>query len=472
MSDVMVTRDASNVNEMGVESITKLLLKFSVPAIIGMLCTAAQNIINRIFVGQSVGTDAISGLVVCFPVFIVFMALSMMVGVGGTTLAALRLGEGKNDEAEVLLGQSTVLIFALMLICGILGFVFREPLLVFSGASDPVVLYYADSYFKVACLGLVISSLSSGLNNFIRVEGNPRTAMLTQVISCIVVIITNYIFVMKFNWGVQGAAFGNIVGSSVGLIWVLFYFRPGSKSFMKIKTKNFSLHMPLVKSIVILGIPPFLMQLASSIQNLLMNRVLDFYGGSMALAAVGIVMSLSSLLIMPMIGLNQGASPILGYNYGACNYKRVKKTIFIAAIIATIYSCIAFVIVQVFPEALVSVFGSDKDKEVLELAAYALRVFFLALPFVGAPMICGSYFQAAGKPVQSTIINLSRQVLVYIPTLLILPKFYGLNGAWFAGPVSDIASFVICMSMTLVAMRALNKKISYQQYRPNTDKIN
>ncbi len=469
MSDAAIERDASNVNEMGVESISKLLFKFSVPAIIGMFCTAAQNIINRIFVGQTVGTDAISGLVICFPIAIVFLALSMLIGIGGTTLVALRLGEQKHEEAETLLGQSTILIFGTILLAGIVVYIFSEPILVFSGASDPVVFAYAQSYLHVACWGFVVSCLSSGLNNFIRVEGNPKIAMMTQIISCLVVIVANYLFVVRFNWGVQGAAFGNIVGSAVGLIWVFYYFRPHSKSFMKIRLKNFKLKFDLVKGIVVLGVPACLMQLASSVQNLVMNRVMDFYGGSMALAAVGIVMSLTSIIIMPMIGLNQGSQPILGYNYGACNFKRVKRTLFLAALIATVYSCVTFVVIEVFADGLVSVFGSDKDKEVLEMAAYALRVFFLALPFIGAPMTCGSFFQAAGKPIQSTIINLSRQILAYIPALLILPQIYGLNGAWYAGPVSDMVSFVVCMTMTFFAVRTLNKRISYQQYRASNN---
>ena len=467
-----IEKDTANVDEMGVESISKLLIKFSVPAIIGMMCTAAQNIINRIFVGQMVGTDAISALVVCFPIFIIFLAISMLIGIGGTTLTALKLGEQKHEEAEVLLGQSTILIFASIVIAGILTYIFTDPILVFSGASDPVVFAYAHSYLKIESLGMILACLSNGLNNFIRVEGNPRTAMLTQIISCMVVILANYFFVVRLALGIEGAALGNIVGSAVGLSWVLYYFRPQSKSFMKIRFKNFKLQAALVKSILILGIPACLMQLASSLQNLVMNRVMDAYGGSAALAAVGIVMSLSSIIIMPMIGLNQGSQPILGYNYGACNYKRVKRTLFLAALMATVYSCITFVILEVFADSLVSIFGSDKDKEVLEMAAYALRVFFLALPFIGAPMICGSYFQASGKPIQSTIINLSRQVLVYIPALVILPSIFGLNGAWFAGPVSDIASFIICMTMTFFAMRTLNKKMAYQKYRPEPDKIN
>lgn len=454
-----------NVNEMGIESITKLIFKFSVPAIVGMLCSSAQNIINRIFVGQEVGTDAISGLTVCFPIFIIFMAFSMLIGVGGTTLAALRLGEKEYEEAETLLGQAFVLIFGALIVIALFMYAFMDSLLLFCGASDPIVFAYAKEYLQVATIGLVISSVGLGLNNFIRVEGNPKIAMITQLISCGVVIISNYIFVVTLQLGVTGSAMGNIVGSIVSFAWVIMYFRPNGKAVLKLKVQNFKLKFNLIKNIMILGIPAFLMQISSSIQNLILNRTLDAHGGSMALAAVGIVMSLSTIIIMPMIGVNQGTQPIMGYNYGACNFKRVRKALAIACTVAVIYGSICFVFIQLFPDKFVSIFGKDEDRAVLELAAHAFKIYFLVLPIVGASIVCSSYFQAAGKPIQATIINLCRQVLVYIPILLILPRFFDLDGAWYAQPVADIASFIICMTLTFFAMRELNKKIKYQELR-------
>ena len=454
-----------NVNEMGIESITKLIFKFSVPAIVGTLCSAAQNIINRIFVGQEVGTDAISGLTICFPIFIIFMAISMLIGVGGTTLAALRLGEKEYDEAQVLLGQAFILITGSLIVVAALMYAFIEPLLAFCGAKDPIVYGYAKEYLQITTIALVISNIGLSLNNFIRVEGNPKVAMITQLISCAVVVVSNYIFVVIFQWGVSGAALGNIVGSAVSFVWVLSYFRPAGKAVLKLKTQNFKLQFDLIKNIMILGIPAFLMQISSSAQNLILNRTLESYGGTMALSAVGIVMSLSTIIILPMIGINQGAQPIMGYNYGACNFKRVKKALAIASFIAVIYGCVCFVIIQLFPDKIVSIFGSDKDKAILDLAAHAFKIYFLVLPIVGASIVCSSYFQASGKPIQATIINLCRQVLVYIPILLVLPRFFDLDGAWYAQPVADVASFIICMTLTFFAMRELNKKIKYQELR-------
>ena len=454
-----------NVNEMGIESITKLIFKFSVPAIVGTLCSAAQNIINRIFVGQEVGTDAISGLTICFPIFIIFMAISMLIGVGGTTLAALRLGEKEYDEAQVLLGQAFILITGSLIVVAALMYMFIEPLLAFCGATDPIVYGYAKEYLQVTTIAMVISNIGLSLNNFIRVEGNPKVAMITQLISCAVVVVSNYIFVVIFQWGVSGAASGNIVGSAVSFVWVLSYFRPNGKAVLKLKVKNFKLQFNLIKNIMILGIPAFLMQISSSAQNLILNRVLEAHGGTMALAAVGIVMSLSTIIILPMIGINQGVQPIMGYNYGACNFKRVKKALGIATLMAVIYGSICFVIIQLFPDKIVSIFGSDKDIAILELAAHAFKIYFLVLPIVGASIVCSSYFQASGKPIQATVINLCRQVLVYIPILLVLPRFFDLDGAWYAQPVADVASFMICMTLTFFAMRELNKRIKFQELR-------
>ncbi len=447
-------------DEIGTANEGKLLLSFAIPAIIGMLCNAVQNIINRVFVGNAEGSLAIAGVVVCFPLIVIFMALSMLIGIGATTLAAIRLGEKKKEEAEKLLGQAISLLTILPLIACVVAWPFQEEILLAFGATETNMAYALD-YLSVILVSMVFFSLSVGVNNFIRTEGKPQVAMGTQILAAVVNIIVNYFFVMRFGWGVKGAAAGILIGNIVSLFWIFGYFM-SRYSYLKIHLKDLIPQPSLVWNIIVLGLAPFLMQLANSVQQLIMNRTLSEYGGDLALAAVGIVGSLSTLLVLPLIGFSQGAQPIIGYNYGARKLDRVKRTLNKGILYSTIFGVISFIIVQTCSAPLASLF-TQNEPEVIELAAHALRIFFLCLPLIGYQIMCSGYFQATGHPFYSGVLSLSRQVLLFIPLLLILPRYWGVEGAWFCAPIADAGSIILTFCVTTYSVKKLNLAIQKQK---------
>ncbi|MDR1160190.1 MAG: MATE family efflux transporter [Syntrophomonadaceae bacterium] len=423
---------------MGTGSINSLLWTFSVPAIVGMLANASYVIINRIFIGHAVGGIAIAAITLTFPIFIIFMALLMLIGVGATTLISIRLGQQKTEEAEAIMGNALSLLVLIPVICCACMYFYIEPLLIFIGA-DASTLPYAIDYLKILMPSVILMSVSMGMNNIIRAEGNPVTAMLTQLFGGIVNVFFNYIFVMRLGWGVQGAALGSVMGQIFAVIWVMSYFFRPNHSYLKIRFHNLFIRIHHVRSIIAIGFAPFTMQVTTSVQQFILNRTLVVYGGDVALAAFGIVGSLAQILVMPIVGLAQGAQPIIGYNYGARQYYRVRETLKKSVIYATILSVISWGAIRLFNGQMVGLFTSN-EPETTAMATHALLMFFAVMFIVGFQVVCSGYFQAIGKPLQSTILLLTRQVLFLIPLLLILPKYLGLEGVWLSPPISDVAA--------------------------------
>lgn len=425
---------------LGEEKISKLLIKFSVPSIIGMLISALYNVVDRIYIGNGVGSLGIAGITIGFPLMIIMMAFGMLIGVGATSLISIRLGEQKKDEAELILGNSLSLLTVIAVFLTILGFVFINPLLKVFGASE-AVLPYAIAYFRIILWGTVFQSIGFGMNNMIRAEGNPKMAMLTMLIGAILNIILDPIFIFVFKWGIEGAALATILSQMVTTIWILYYFSRG-KSLLKIHLRNLRVRPMIFKSIIAIGSAPFAMQLAASVLTLILNKSLAHYGGDIAISGMGIINSIIMLLLMPIFGITQGAQPIIGFNYGAKKYDRVKETLKLAIIAATVVVTFGFVISRLFPEQLMGLFNRT-DKELIQLGAHAMKIFLIFLPIIGFQIVGANYFQAVGKPKQAMLLSLSRQVLILIPALLILPRFFGLEGIFWAGPISDVIATIL-----------------------------
>lgn len=438
-------------------SIGKLLWEFSIPAIIGMLVNAFYNIVSRIFVGRGVGSIAIAAVTVALPIMTLLAAVAMLIGIGATALISIRLGEQKHEEVEKIAGNATLLLILLPLLLSGVYFLFADPLLKLFGASQEV-LPYARDYVSIIMLGSAAMAIAFGINNFIRAEGNPRYAMFTQIIGAVVNIILNYIFIFNLGWGIKGSALATIIGQTVSACWVLGYFLLG-RSKIKIRLKHFKIYLPIVAKIVTIGFAPFAMQIANTVQQTIMNKTLMAYGGDLALSAVGIIMSVAMLLLMPVVGISQGAQPLIGYNYGAQLHHRVKETLKKAMIAGISIATVGFIIIRAFATPVVALF-SEGDTALTELTVQAMMMFFTALPIVGFQIVGANYFQAVGKPVQSTILSLSRQVLIFIPLLLILPKFMGIDGAWITAPIADVLAVTITTVFLYYEMRnKSNKKV-------------
>lgn len=443
--------------QLGEEKISLLLYKFSVPAVVGMLVNASYNIIDRIFIGRGVGSLGIAGVTINFPFMILMMAFGMLVGLGTTALISIRLGQQKPEEAELIMTNGMILLIGLSLLLSISGLIFLTPLLRLFGASQEV-LPYASEYLRIILFGAVFQGIGFGMNNFIRAEGNPKIAMLTIIIGAVLNTILDPIFIFVLGMGLRGAALATIISQAVSASWVLSYFLYGD-GLLKIRVANFRIRFHLVKQILAIGSAPFAMQIAASIMNIILNKSLTVYGGDVAISAMGIVNSIGMMILMPIFGINQGAQPIIGYNYGARKYARVKATLKAGIVAATTVVLLGFIVTRIFPEQLIRLFN-NKDQALIQMGSQALKVFFIFLPIIGFQIVSAGYFQAVGKPKQAMLLSLSRQVLLLIPALLILPRYFGLTGIFMAGPFSDLGSSVLTGVWLYVELKGLERKKS------------
>lgn len=441
--------------QLGEEKIPKLLLRFSIPAIIGMLVNALYNVVDRIFIGNGVDTLGIAGITIGFPIMLITMAFAMLIGIGATSLISLKLGEQKKPEAELIMGNAVVLLVTVSLALTVLGLSFLQPLLKMFGASAEVMPYAVD-YLRIILAGNVFMGIGFGMNNFIRAEGNPKMAMLTMIIGAIINTVLDPLFIFLFKWGIQGAALATIISQAISAVWVLSYFLKG-KSNLKLSLRNLKLQPLIVARITAIGSAPFAMQLAASVLNVILNKSLNAFGGDIAVAGMGIVSSITMLILMPIFGINQGVQPIIGYNYGAQKYERVKEALKLGIYAATVVVSIGFILTRVFPEQIIALFNRE-DTQLIQFGAHALVIFLVFLPIIGFQIVGAHYFQAVGKPKQAMILSLSRQVLILIPLILILPRFYGLNGILYAGPISDLCSSFLTGLWLFIEIKSLNRK--------------
>ncbi|SHI06976.1 MATE family efflux transporter [Sporanaerobacter acetigenes] len=450
--------------QLGEENIGKLLFQFSIPAIVGMMVNALYNVVDRIFIGKGVGSLGIAGIFVGYPISLILMAFSMLIGIGGNSLVSIKLGEKKEEEAQKILGNAFILLILISASISVIGLIFLEPLLKAFGASKNILPYSID-YMTIILIGAPMQALGFGLNNFIRGEGNPKVAMGTMLIGAILNTILDPIFIFVFKMGMKGAAYATIISQGVSAIWVLSYFM-GNKSLLKLKRENIKLQGKIVKNIISIGLAPFSMQIAASAVTILLNKSLQKYGGDVATSSMAAINSITMMILMPIFGINQGAQPIIGFNYGAKKYNRVKETLKLAIIFATIISSTGFIITQTIPEKLIGLFGKN-EKELIEVGSKALRIYLSMLPIIGVQVISSNYFQATGKPKQAMILSLSRQVLVLIPALVILPRLFQLNGVWLAGPISDLVSSIITAIVLIKDLKHLEEQSI--AYTPRTE---
>ena len=441
---------------LGEEKISKLLMEFSIPAIIGMVVNTLYNIVDRMYIGniKDIGGLALTGVGITMPIMTIIMAFGMLIGIGTSARISLKLGEHKREEAEKHLGNAFTLIIIASVLITIIGLVFMHKILGLFGASADTEIY-AREYMQIIFFGTIFNMLSFGLNHSIRSDGSPKVAMLSMLIGAGTNIILDPIFIFVFGMGVRGAAIATVISQIVSTIWILYYFTKG-KSNLKIKREYLSLDKAIVLSIFSIGVSPFSMQIAQSIVQVLANNALKTYGGDLAIGAMTIINSVAMIFMMPIFGLNQGSQPIIGYNYGAEKYKRVKQAVKSETIVATIIVSIGWIITQAAPHLLISIF--NRDEQLVGIASTGMRIFLLMLPVVGAQVISSNYFQSIGKAKISMFLSLLRQVILLIPCLIILPKIFGLTGVWLAGAVSDGLSSLITLIIFFMSVRKLKDK--------------
>lgn len=437
------------------EKIGKLLWKFSLPAVIGMVVNALYNIVDRIYIGHidKVGHLAIAGVGVVFPAMLLSFAFALLVGLGSASNISLYLGRKERDKAEKVLGNSIVLGSIFSIAFTILVFYFMKKIIYFVGGSD-LTYPYANEYLKIVALGFLPMSLGYVLNAAIRSDGNPKMAMLTLLLGTTVNVVLDPVFIFALGMGVKGAALATIISQTVSFLWTIYYF-VSSKSVMKLRRKNIRLHIRMSEKVLALGSSSFGVQIGVSAINYFMNVILRKYGGDLSIGAMAIIQSVMSLLLMPIFGINQGVQPILGYNYGARRYDRVKEALFKAVGVATVICVVGFILVELFAPYWVRMFTDEKT--LVALAGYGLRIQVMFFPIVGFQIVSSIYFQAVGKPKLSFFISVSRQILVLIPCLFLLSSIWELQGVWFATPASDFIATIV----TFVLIRRELKHLEY-----------
>lgn len=449
----MATAGEDSGSVLGRKDIGTLIRDFSLPAIAGMLVNALYNVVDSIFVGHGVGAIGLAAVTIAFPIMIVLMGFGMLVGVGATTLVSIRIGQQRLGDAERILGNAFVLglLFAVTLSAVLLSFL--DPILRLLGA-EATILPYAREFITIILAGSVFMFTGFGLNNVIRAEGNPRTAMMTMIISALLNSLLNPLFIFGLGLGIRGSALATVISQAVSAVWVIAHFR-GRGSLLKLRRANMALSAPLVRKILSMGSSAFFMQIAASMVASLGNFVLMVHGGEVAVAAMGIINRVSMVILMPIFGISQGTQPIIGYNFGAKNFGRVREAVIKGSLAATAVSVGGFAVIQLFDTYIIRLFSSDAA--LVELGAAGLRVFMAMLPVIGFQVMGSAFFQAIGRPTRSLLLSMSRQILVFIPMLLVLPRFLGLQGVWLAGPISDLGSTLLTAVLVAAQMRRLGR---------------
>lgn len=442
-----------DIGKLESESVGSLIWKFSIPAIVGMIANASYNVVDRIFVGRAVGTDAISGITLTFPIVMLILAFCMLIGIGSTALISIRLGEKNIDEAEHILGNAIFLCVAISILLAFPLFYYLDPILNFFGATGSVYTFASD-YTHIVVFGIIFQVTSFSLNAIIRGEGNPRIAMFTMLIGAFANVLLDYIFIFKLGWGIKGAAWATVASQFISMSWVLYYFL-GKKSLLKIKLNRILPSRRIILGIFSIGVSPFMMHLASGSLFALLNHKFLFYGGEVAVAAMGIDNSVVMFILMPIFGLNQGIQPIIGYNYGAKQYKRVRSALLKGMFYATLICLVGFIGSQIFAEHLISIFSSS-DHELIAVGSRGLHFFTSMMPLVGFQVILGAYFQAIGMAKKALVLTLTRQIIFSLPLMIILPIYFGLDGLWSFSPVSDFLSAIIGFSFLFFELRRLD----------------
>ncbi len=443
---------------LGEERISKLLVNLSLPATIGMMVNALYNLVDTIFVGRGVGALAIGGLTIAFPIQMVIMAFAQMIGIGAASAISRSLGAKDIEKADYVAGNSFLLIVILSSIIAAIGLTFTEPMLRLFGATE-TILPYAKDYITIILWGSVFFSFAMSSNNLIRAEGNAKVAMATMLIGAILNIILDPIFIFVFKMGVKGAALATVISKFVSFIYVLTYLYSG-KSSLKVKLHHLKPKIHIIIEILTVGSAAFARMVTGSVVAIVVNNSLRIFGGDMALIIVGIVHRVTMFVFMPLFGVVQGMQPIVGFNYGAKKLNRVKETLKLSLITTTVIATFGWLMIELFPFAIISVF--TRDAEIIEKGSTIMRIVISVIPVIGIQIVGAALFQSLGKAVPSLILALLRQVLLFIPLVIILPRVlgFGLLGIWIAYPAADVLSVIL----TVLFLKSELKKMSLSMW--------
>ena len=434
-------------NPLGTQPIGRLLIRLAIPTVIAQLINVLYNIVDRIYIGNipETGAMALTGLGITFPILMIVSAFASFVGMGAAPLASMRMGAGKDDEAEQILGTSTLLLLVLSVVLTVVIFLFKEPLLYLFGASDNII-GYADDYISIYLLGTVFVMLALGLNAFISAQGFATTAMLSVLIGAVCNIILDPVFIFLFNMGVRGAALATILSQAISAIWIVL-FLVGKRTRLRIRKNYLRLPRRLIASIFALGISPFVMQSTESLVNIVLNRGLQNYGGDLYVGTLAIMTSLLQFITLPGQGIAQGAQPIISYNFGAGRPDRAKKAFRLLLTVVFTFTTVSCLLMVFLPSVFARVFTSDTA--LLSMTSDVMPIYFAGIWAFGLQLSCQITFLSLGQAKISLFLALLRKVFLLIPLAIILPHFFGVMGIYWAEPIADVVSAFTALGLFL-----------------------
>ena len=446
---------ANNPKELGTENVRQLLISYSGPAIAAMMASALYNVIDRAFIGQGVSALAISGLAITMPVMNLSAAFGAMIGAGGATLTSIKLGQQDIGRAQKVLGNVFLLNVVLGIIFMVLGLMFLDEILYFFGASENTISYAKD-FMQVILIGNVITHLYLGLNSVMRASGHPTKAMRMTFLTVLINLVLAPLFIFVFNWGIMGAASATIIAQTVAFAIIMKHFSDKG-NILHWRRDIFTFDTRIIKGIISIGMAPFMLNACACLVVILINRALKAYGGDLAVGAYGgIVNSVLMVFAMIVMGLNQGMQPIAGYNFGAQIYSRVRKVLKLTILAATAVTTFAFIVSESIPYYVARLFTTDE--ELISMAIRGLRICAAAFPIVGFQMVTSNFFQSVGKASKAVVLSSTRQLLLLVPLLLILPAhFKSVESVLACMPISDALSSIIAFILLRIEMRKFSK---------------
>lgn len=452
-------RTDSDPTILGTQPIGRLLVKYSIPAIIASVVTSLYNIIDSIFIGRGVGAMAIAGLAITFPLMNLVVAFCMLIAVGGATISSIFMGQKNIARASEVINNVLTLCLIHALVFGGVTYIFLDDILILFGAT-PETLPYAREFMQVILIGTPIAYVFIGLNNLMRATGYPAKAMVSALLSVAVNIALCPIFIFVLGWGIKGAALATVCGQFAAFVWVLCHFL-SKKSYIHFRRERSWLSLSIMKRIYAIGMSPFLMNVCACVVVVFLNRaLLDCAGddGNLAVGAYGILNRTTMFFVMIVFGVTQGMQPILGFNYGAARWDRVKLTLRKGMTIGVCITTVGWIVTELFPDKISELF--TVDRQLIEIARSGFRIYFICFPVVGCQIVITNFFQSVGKPALSIFLSLTRQLLFLIPLLLILPGFFGIDGVWGSMATADFLSFVVAVITLVIMVRRQNRKFN------------
>ena len=444
-----MTTDRKLLTELSEKPVFSLLLQYAIPAIVAMVASSLYNIVDGIFIGQGVGAGAIMGLAITMPIMNLSAAFGAMVGVGGSTLLSVKLGEKDYNFAAKILGNVITLNCIIGIGLGAVMLLFLDPILRFFGASDYTIPYARD-FMVIVLIGNVFTHLFLGLNAMLRSSGKPKKAMKATIMTVIINIALAPLFIFVLHLGIRGAALATVLSQLIVLLWQFKLFS-NPNELIHLRRDTYRLERRIVTGSLSIGLSPFLINLCACLVVIIINKQLVSYGGDVAVGAYGIANRMMFFFVMVVIGINQGMQPIAGFNFGAKHYTRLNQVLKYAITIATGIWIVGFIVCVLLATPVASAFTNDE--ELLKEAAHALRIMNLVVPIIGFQMITIGFFQSIGKAGISIFLSLTRQLLFLVPLLLILPNFFGLEGIWYSVPIADGTSAITAAIVLIYHMR-------------------